>query len=136
MECMLMSRIAVLLQYRPYFPSSVKDLAVFIDLAPKFQLMAEEVLQLQVQLVMTNLKQVPFWKQRYIYGLCGIFGACVFRRQIFSNLIMLKPLINQAIDGTNGFQNTHQMKQFESAKFCIDQVISIFLKRRRSNPFS
>lgn len=62
-----MSRIAVLLQYRPYFPSSVKDLAVFIDLAPKFQLMAEEVLQRQVQLVMSNLKQVPFWKQRYLY---------------------------------------------------------------------
>ena len=48
------------LQYRPYFPSSIKDLAVFIDLAPKFQLLAEEVLQRQIQLVMSNLNQVHF----------------------------------------------------------------------------
>ncbi|KAL0354259.1 UNVERIFIED_CONTAM: Centromere/kinetochore protein zw10 [Sesamum angustifolium] len=70
--------------------SSVKEIAVFIDLAPRFQLMAEEVLQQQIQLVLYNLKQ--------------------------------------AIDGANGFQNTHQIKQFESAKFCIDQVAFIIEK--------
>ncbi|XP_057792723.1 centromere/kinetochore protein zw10 homolog [Salvia miltiorrhiza] len=85
-DCLYLSQeiLGLAFQYRPYFPSSVKDLAVFIDLAPKFQLLAEEVLQRQIQLVRSNLKQ--------------------------------------AIDGANGFQNTHQIKQFESAKFCIDQI--------------
>ncbi|KAH6788704.1 centromere/kinetochore protein [Perilla frutescens var. frutescens] len=91
-DCLYLSQeiLGLAFQYRPFFPSSVKELAVFIDLAPKFQLMAEEVLQRQIQLVMSNLKQ--------------------------------------AIDGANGFQNTHQMKQFESAKFCIDQIAFIIEK--------
>ncbi|KAH6785262.1 hypothetical protein C2S51_037717 [Perilla frutescens var. frutescens] len=91
-DCLYLSQeiLGLAFQYRPYFPSSVKELAVFIDLAPKFQVMAEEVLQRQIQLVTSNLKQ--------------------------------------AIDGANGFQNTHQMKQFESAKFCIDQIAFIIEK--------
>ncbi|KAK4437401.1 Centromere/kinetochore protein zw10 [Sesamum alatum] len=91
-DCLYLSQevLGLAFEYRPYFPSSVKELAVFIDLAPRFQLMAEEVLQQQIQLVLYNLKQ--------------------------------------AIDGANGFQNTHQIKQFESAKFCIDQVAFIIEK--------
>ncbi|EYU19267.1 hypothetical protein ABFS82_01G101000 [Erythranthe guttata] len=91
-DCLYLSQeiLGLAFEYRPYFPSSVKELAVFVDLAPRFQLMAEEVLQRQVQLVIYNL--------------------------------------NQAIDGAYGFQNTHQMKQFESAKFCIDQVAFIVEK--------
>ncbi|GFP90896.1 centromere/kinetochore protein zw10 homolog [Phtheirospermum japonicum] len=91
-DCLYLSQeiLGLAFEYRPYFPSSVKELAVFIDLAPRFQLMAEEVLQRQIQLVLHNLKQ--------------------------------------AIDGADGFQNTHQIKQFESAKFCIDQVAFIVEK--------
>ncbi|KAL0307151.1 UNVERIFIED_CONTAM: Centromere/kinetochore protein zw10, partial [Sesamum radiatum] len=91
-DCLYLSQevLGLAFEYRPYFPSSVKEIAVFIDLAPRFQLMAEEVLQQQIQLVLYNLKQ--------------------------------------AIDGANGFQNTHQIKQFESAKFCIDQVAFIIEK--------
>lgn len=91
-DCLYLSHeiLGLAFQYRPCFPSSVKEIAVFIDLAPKFQLMAEEVLQRQIQLVMSNL--------------------------------------HQAIDGANGFQNTHQIKQFESAKFCIDQIAFIIEK--------
>ncbi|KAG6416995.1 hypothetical protein SASPL_124436 [Salvia splendens] len=91
-DCLYLSQeiLGLAFQYRPYFPSSVKELAVFIDLAPKFQLLAEDVLQRQIQLVMSNLKQ--------------------------------------AIDGANGFQNTHQIKQFESAKFCIDQIAFVIEK--------
>ncbi|KAK6157066.1 hypothetical protein DH2020_011314 [Rehmannia glutinosa] len=91
-DCLYLSQeiLGLAFEYRPYFPSSVKELAVFIDLAPRFQLMAEEVLQRQIQLVLHNLKQ--------------------------------------AIDGANGFQNTHQIKQFESAKFSIDQVAFIIEK--------
>ncbi|KAK4492826.1 hypothetical protein RD792_000151 [Penstemon davidsonii] len=91
-DCLYLSQeiLGLAFEYRPYFPSSVKELAVFIDLAPKFQLMAEEVLQRQIQLVMHNLKQ--------------------------------------AIDGADGFQNTHQIKKFESAKFSIDQVSFILEK--------
>ncbi|KAL6570522.1 hypothetical protein OROGR_000072 [Orobanche gracilis] len=91
-DCIYLSQetLGLAFEYRPYFPSSVKELAVFIDLAPRFQLMAEEVLQRQIQLVIHNLKQ--------------------------------------AIDGADGFQNTHQIKQFESAKFSIDQVVFIIEK--------
>lgn len=91
-DCLYLSHeiLGLAFQYRPCFPSSVKEIAVFIDLAPKFQLMAEEVLLRQIQLVMSNL--------------------------------------HQAIDGANGFQNTHQIKQFESAKFCIDQIAFIIEK--------
>lgn len=52
--------------------------------------MAEEILQRQVQLVISNLKE--------------------------------------ALDGADGFQNTHQVQQFESAKFSIDQVVFILEK--------
>ncbi|PIN22147.1 hypothetical protein CDL12_05127 [Handroanthus impetiginosus] len=91
-DCLYLSQeiLGLAFEYRPYFPSSLKEHAVFVDLAPKFQLMAEEVLQRQIQLVVHNLKQ--------------------------------------AIDGADGFQNTHQIKQFESAKFCIDQVAFIIEK--------
>ncbi|XP_010413935.1 PREDICTED: centromere/kinetochore protein zw10 homolog isoform X2 [Camelina sativa] len=72
-------------EYRASFPSSIKEYAVFADVAPRFKLMAEEVLQKQVHLVISNLRE--------------------------------------AIDSADGFQNTHQMKQFESAQFCIEQVV-------------
>ncbi|KAG6404793.1 hypothetical protein SASPL_132369 [Salvia splendens] len=91
-DCLYLSQeiLGLAFQYRPYFPSSVKELAVFIDLAPKFLLLAEEVLQRQIQLVKSNLKQ--------------------------------------AIDGANGFQNIHKVKQFETAKFCIDQIAFVIEK--------
>lgn len=42
----------------------------------------------------------------------------------------------QAIDGADGFQNTHQMKQYESAKFSMDQVsFSIFFCSRDATLF-
>ncbi|CAN8315801.1 unnamed protein product [Cochlearia groenlandica] len=72
-------------QYRASFPSSIKEYAVFADIAPRFKLMAEEVLQRQVQLVISSLRE--------------------------------------AIDSADGFQDTHQIKQFESAKFSIDKVV-------------
>ncbi|XP_051152143.1 centromere/kinetochore protein zw10 homolog [Andrographis paniculata] len=91
-DCHFLSQeiLGLAFEYRPYFPSSVKELTVFVDLAPKFQLMAEEVLQRQIKLVISNL--------------------------------------NQAIDGADGFQNTHMNKKFESAKFSIDQVAFIIEK--------
>ncbi|CAH2059704.1 unnamed protein product [Thlaspi arvense] len=72
-------------EYRASFPSSIKEYAVFADVAPRFKLMAEEVLQRQVQLVISSLRE--------------------------------------AIDSADGFQDTHQIKQFESAKFSIEQVV-------------
>ncbi|KAK3022010.1 hypothetical protein RJ639_045171 [Escallonia herrerae] len=91
-DCLYLSQeiLGFAFEYRVDFPSSIKELAVFIDLAPRFQLMAEEILQRQIKLVVYNL--------------------------------------NEAIDGADGFQNTHQMKQYESAKFAIDQVIFILEK--------
>jgi len=40
----------------------MKEHAVFADLAPRFQLLAEDILQRQVHLVIYNLKEVlPFF---------------------------------------------------------------------------
>ncbi|KAA8526558.1 hypothetical protein F0562_008239 [Nyssa sinensis] len=36
--------------------------------------------------------------------------------------------LKEAIDGADGFQNTHQMQHYESAKFSIDQVMFILEK--------
>ncbi|XP_015881422.3 centromere/kinetochore protein zw10 homolog isoform X2 [Ziziphus jujuba] len=77
-------------EYRSDFPSSIKEHVVFVDMAPRFHVMAEEILQRQIQLIIYNLKE--------------------------------------AIDGADGFQNTHQQKEFESAKFSIDQVVFILEK--------
>ncbi|XP_049366309.1 centromere/kinetochore protein zw10 homolog isoform X1 [Solanum verrucosum] len=91
-DCHYLSQeiLGLAFEYRSDFPASMKELVVFADLAPRFQMLAEEVLQRQIKLVIYNLKQ--------------------------------------AIDGANGFQNTHQMKQYESAKLSIDQVIFILEK--------
>ncbi|KAK7320551.1 hypothetical protein VNO77_30124 [Canavalia gladiata] len=91
-DCLYLSQeiLGFAFEYRTDFPSSIKEHAVFVDLGPRFQLLAEEILQRQVHLVIYNLKE--------------------------------------AIDGADGFQNTHQMQQFESAKFSIDQVVFILEK--------
>ncbi|CAN4093331.1 unnamed protein product [Withania somnifera] len=91
-DCHYLSQeiLGLAFEYRSDFPASMKELVLFVDLAPRFQMLAEEVLQRQVKLVIYNLKQ--------------------------------------AIDGADGFQNTHQMKQYESAKLSIDQVIFILEK--------
>ncbi|PNX78982.1 centromere/kinetochore protein zw12, partial [Trifolium pratense] len=91
-DCLYLSQeiLGFAFEYRTDFPSSMKEHAVFADLAPRFQLLAEDILQRQVHLVIYNLKE--------------------------------------AIDSADGFQNTHQMQQFESAKFSIDQVVFILEK--------
>ncbi|KAH0674558.1 hypothetical protein KY284_025645 [Solanum tuberosum] len=91
-DCHYLSQeiLGLAFEYRSDFPASMKELVVFADLAPRFQMLAEEVLQRQIKLVIYNLKQV--------------------------------------IDGADGFHNTHQMKQYESAKLSIDQVIFILEK--------
>ncbi|XP_021300731.1 centromere/kinetochore protein zw10 homolog [Herrania umbratica] len=91
-DCLYLSQeiLGLAFEYRSYFPDSIKEHAVFADMAPRFHLMAEEILQRQIQLVIFNLRE--------------------------------------AIDGADGFQNTHQMQQFESAKFSIDQVVFVLEK--------
>ncbi|CAI9089953.1 OLC1v1024611C3 [Oldenlandia corymbosa var. corymbosa] len=91
-DCLYLSQeiLGLAFEYRPDFPNPIKEHAVFADLAPRFQLMAEQILDRQIQVVIFNL--------------------------------------NQAIDGADGFQNTHLTKQYESAKFSIDQVAFILEK--------
>ncbi|KAJ4962616.1 hypothetical protein NE237_022555 [Protea cynaroides] len=86
-DCLYLSHeiLGLAFEYRSDFPSSLKECAVFVDMAPRFQLMAEDILEKQIQLVIFSLKE--------------------------------------AIDCANGFQNTHQMQQYECAKFSIDQVV-------------
>ncbi|TXG55440.1 hypothetical protein EZV62_020696 [Acer yangbiense] len=91
-DCLYLSQeiLGLAFEYHSDFPSAIKAQAVFVDMAPRFHLMAEEILQRQIQLVIFNLRE--------------------------------------AIDGADGFQNTHQMQHFESAKFSIDQVVFILEK--------
>ncbi|XP_062152675.1 centromere/kinetochore protein zw10 homolog [Alnus glutinosa] len=91
-DCLYLSQeiLGLAFEYRSDFPSSIKEHAVFVDMAPRFHLMAEEILQKQIQLILYNLKE--------------------------------------AVDGADGFQNTHRKQQFELAKFSIDQVIFILEK--------
>ncbi|KAI5340223.1 hypothetical protein L3X38_019497 [Prunus dulcis] len=93
-DCLYLSQeiLGLAFEYRSDFPSSIKEHAMFVDMAPRFHLMAEEILQRQVKLVIHNLRE--------------------------------------ALDGADGFQNTHQMQQFQSAKFSIDQVVFILEKVR------
>ncbi|KAE8671074.1 Centromere/kinetochore protein zw10-like protein [Hibiscus syriacus] len=91
-DCLSLSReiLGLTFEYRADFPDSIKEHAVFADMAPRFHVMAEEILQRQIQIVIFNLIE--------------------------------------AIDGADGFQNTHQMQQFESAKFSIERVVFILEK--------
>ncbi|KAK9151522.1 hypothetical protein Syun_009831 [Stephania yunnanensis] len=91
-DCLFLSKeiLGLAFEFLSAFPSSMKEHAVFVDMAPRFHQMAKEILQKQIQLVFHNLKE--------------------------------------AIDGANGFQNTHQMQQYESAKFSIDQIVFILEK--------
>ncbi|XWS36738.1 hypothetical protein CRYUN_Cryun20dG0111500 [Craigia yunnanensis] len=91
-DCLYLSQeiLGLAFEYRTDFPDSIKEHVVFADMAPRFHLMAEEILQRQIQIVIFNLRE--------------------------------------AIDGADGFQNTHQMQQFESAKFSIDQVVFVLEK--------
>ncbi|XP_028548312.1 centromere/kinetochore protein zw10 homolog isoform X3 [Dendrobium catenatum] len=79
-------------EYRADFPSCLKKFIVFVDIAPSFYQMAENILQEQIQLVVSKLKE--------------------------------------ALDGADGFQNTHQQQQFELATFSINQVVFILGKVR------
>lgn len=91
-DCLYLSQeiLGFAFEYHSDFPSSIKEHAVFADMAPRFHLMAEEILQRQIQIVIFNLRE--------------------------------------ALDGADGFQNTHQIQQFESAKFSIEQVVFILEK--------
>ncbi|XP_008799437.2 centromere/kinetochore protein zw10 homolog [Phoenix dactylifera] len=91
-DCNYLSQeiLGLAFEYRADFPSGLKNQAVFVDLAPSFYQLAEDILQKQVQLVFSSLKE--------------------------------------AIDGANGFQNTHQSQQYGSAKFSIEQVVFILEK--------
>ncbi|XP_062107315.1 centromere/kinetochore protein zw10 homolog isoform X3 [Humulus lupulus] len=92
-DCLYLSQeiLGLAYEYRPDFPSSIKEHAVFVDLAPRFHVMAEQILQRQIQLVIYNLKE--------------------------------------AIDGADGFQNTHLKHAYESAKFSIDQEKHVYGSR-------
>ena len=43
-------------------------------------------------------------------------------------------IVFQAIDGADGFQNTHQPQHYESAKFSIQQVCSIVIEDELFEP--
>ncbi|XP_026395116.1 centromere/kinetochore protein zw10 homolog [Papaver somniferum] len=93
-DCLFLAQevLGLAFEYRPDFPSCIKEQAVFVDITPRFHQMADELLQKQIQLVCINLEK--------------------------------------AIDGADGFQNTHQLQQYEFAKSSIDQVVFILEKVR------
>ncbi|KAJ8485475.1 hypothetical protein OPV22_017960 [Ensete ventricosum] len=91
-ECQYLyqENLGLAFEYRADFPSGLQKHAVFVDIALSFHQMAENILQKQVQLVVSSLRE--------------------------------------AIDGADGFQNTHQPQHYESAKFGIEQVFFIIEK--------
>ncbi|TQE07734.1 hypothetical protein C1H46_006667 [Malus baccata] len=93
-DCLYLSQeiLGLAFEYRSDFPSSIKEHAMFVDMAPRFHLMAEEILQRQIQHVIRSLRE--------------------------------------ALDGADGFQNTHERQQFQSASWSIDQVVLIVDKVR------
>ncbi|XP_068345591.1 centromere/kinetochore protein zw10 homolog isoform X2 [Pyrus communis] len=93
-DCLYLSQeiLGLAFEYRSDFPSSLKEHAMFVDMAPRFHLMAEEILQRQIQHVIRSLRE--------------------------------------ALDGADGFQNTHERQQFQSASWSIDQVVLIVDKVR------
>lgn len=58
-DCLHLSQeiLGLAFEYRSEFPNSIKEHAIFVDMAPRFQLMAEEILQKQTQLIIYNLKE-------------------------------------------------------------------------------
>ncbi|PKA50644.1 Centromere/kinetochore protein zw10 like [Apostasia shenzhenica] len=86
-DCYYLSHeiLGLAFEYRADFPSCLKKVLVFADIAPNYYLMAENILQQQIQFVISNFKTV--------------------------------------IDGADGFQNTHQPQNYNSAKFSIDLVV-------------
>ncbi|CAL4992761.1 unnamed protein product [Urochloa decumbens] len=79
-------------QYRADFPIDLQKQVVFVDLAPIFSQMADDVFRRQIQVAIDT--------------------------------------ISEAIDGADGFQNTHQPQHYESAKFSIEQAVFILEKIR------
>ncbi|CAL4984205.1 unnamed protein product [Urochloa decumbens] len=79
-------------QYRADFPIDLQKQVVFVDLAPIFSQMADDVFRRQIQIAIDT--------------------------------------IGEAIDGADGFQNTHQPQHYESAKFSIEQAVFILEKIR------
>lgn len=93
-DCLYLSQeiLGLGFEYRPNLRSFMKEHAMFVDMAPRLQLVAEEILQKHIRVIASNLKE--------------------------------------AVDGGDGFQNTHQMPQYESAKFSLEQVVFILEKVR------
>nr|CAB3491711.1 unnamed protein product [Digitaria exilis] len=80
-----------------------------------FQYRADFPIDLQKQVVFVDL--APIFSQ---------MAEVVLRRQIQLAI----DTISEAIDGADGFQNTHQPQHYESAKFCIEQAVFILEKIR------
>ncbi|CAO2144375.1 unnamed protein product [Urochloa humidicola] len=80
-----------------------------------FQYRADFPIDLQKQVVFVDL--APIFSQ---------MADVVLRRQIQVAI----DTISEAIDGADGFQNTHQPQHYESAKFSIEQVVFILEKIR------
>ncbi|KAL9241286.1 hypothetical protein vseg_015415 [Gypsophila vaccaria] len=93
-DCLYLSQeiLGLAFEYRPDFPSFMKEHAIFVDLGPRLQLLSEEILQRHIRATDLTLKQV--------------------------------------VDSADGFQNTHEMPQYESAKFSLEQVVFILEKIR------
>ncbi|CAN6372310.1 unnamed protein product [Urochloa humidicola] len=80
-----------------------------------FQYRADFPIDLQKQVVFVDL--APIFSQ---------MADVVLRRQIQVAI----DTISEAIDGADGFQNTHQPQHYESAKFSIEQAVFILEKIR------
>ncbi|KAF5199546.1 Centromere/kinetochore protein zw10-like protein [Thalictrum thalictroides] len=76
-DCLFLSQeiLGLAFEYRSDFPSCLKDQAVFLDMAPRFHQMAEEVLRRQIQLISFNLKELQRLIQILVENLSSLFDS-------------------------------------------------------------
>lgn len=73
-SCNFLITANLIFQYRPDFPDFIKERAVFLDLAPRFRMKAEDILQREIQVVIYNLKEVKIPWNANLLALQTAFG--------------------------------------------------------------
>ncbi|KAF8676523.1 hypothetical protein HU200_046935 [Digitaria exilis] len=113
--------------------SSARVAKEFCFAARDVLLLYKAIVPVQLEKQLDSISQVAaivhndfYHLSQEIIGLAFQMAEVVLRRQIQLAI----DTISEAIDGADGFQNTHQPQHYESAKFCIEQAVFILEKIR------
>ncbi|KAK1291990.1 hypothetical protein QJS10_CPB17g01991 [Acorus calamus] len=100
-------------------------LSIIMTSSPDIQ--GEQLSAVDIYSKLTQAKHKPEKNPENSVDLLFETGGCLVS-QAASQLMELVHQTLKAISSANGFQNTHQMQQYESAKFSVDQVVFILEK--------